>query len=217
MTDLPEPLEIGPADTQFACIWLHGLGADGHDFAPLIPELRLPQVRFVLPHAPVIPITVNHGMAMRGWYDIIRMDIGSEADEDAAGIHASRQKVESLLARERERGADTLFLAGFSQGGAIALHTGLRHEQPLAGILALSTYLPLASTLESERSRAHPNLPIFQAHGLHDPIIAVRHARATRDALQAQGYAPAYHEYDMPHSVAPQEVRDIAAWLGTHL
>ena len=210
-------IELGPADAASACIWLHGLGADGNDFAPLIPELRLPHVRFVLPHAPVRPITINGGMAMRGWYDILRMDIGSEADEDAAGIDASRREVERLIARERQRGADKILLAGFSQGGAVVLHTGLRHDQPLAGILALSTYLPLAAGLETGKHAANQDIPIFQAHGSHDPVIAVEHARASRDHLRQAGYAVDYREYPMAHAVAPEEIRDIAAFLKARL
>ena len=210
-------IEVGPSDADVCCIWLHGLGADGHDFAPLIPQLNLPHVRFILPHAPTRPITVNGGMVMRGWYDITAMDIGAAWREDETGIRESQALLEAHIERERNRGAQRIFLVGFSQGGAVALHTGLRHTAPLAGILALSAYLPLTASLEAEKSPANQNIPIFQAHGDHDPVIDLRHARATRDRLQQQGYGVEYREYPMAHAVAPEEIRDIAAWLQVHL
>ena len=197
-------------------IWLHGLGADGHDFEPLVPMLGLPRrraVRFVFPHAPERPVTINAGMRMRAWYDIAQLGGGVE---DSAGIRASQAQIEGLVARERARGIEPrrIVLAGFSQGGAIALHTGLRHAERLAGILALSTYLPLPGTLEAERSAANAGVPIFMAHGLHDEMIGIERALSSRDALEALGYALAWHEYPMAHAVCEEEVAAIAGWLG---
>ena len=203
-------IETGPG-AQAAVIWLHGLGADGHDFEPIVPELELPcAVRFVFPHAPVRPVTINQGMRMRAWYDIYQFGGGPE---DAAGIRASQALVEQLIAEERKRGATRIVLAGFSQGGAVVLHTALRHAEPLTGVLALSTYLPLAGTVEAERSAASAGLPIFMAHCLYDDIIPIRRAEQSRRALEALGYAVEWHEYPMPHSVCPQEIEDISAFL----
>jgi phospholipase/carboxylesterase len=220
MTQLPEAIEVETGATPDATvIWLHGLGADGHDFEPVVPELGLPAglgLRFVFPHAPVRPVTINMGMPMRAWYDILQMGGGRE---DAPGIRASQALVEALIARERDRGiaATRIVLAGFSQGGAIALHAGLRHTQPLAGVLALSTYLPLASTLAAERSEANRDAPVFLAHGTHDPMIGIDRARASRAALEALGYPVQWREYAMPHSVCAEELADIGAWLVSRL
>ncbi len=199
-----------------AVIWLHGLGADGHDFEPIVPELRLPSspaVRFVFPHAPIRPVTLNGGMPMRAWYDIISLD--GIRKEDEAGIRASQALVEGLIAREKARGIPVrrIVLAGFSQGGVLALQTGLRHAERLAGIMALSTYLPLAATLAAERSQINRDLPIFMAHGTQDPMIGMDKATASRDALGALGYVVAWHTYPMPHSVCAAEIGDISAWL----
>ena len=196
-------------------IWLHGLGADGHDFEPLVPMLGLPRrlaLRFVFPHAPERPVTINMGARMRAWYDIVRLGGGAE---DSAGIHQSQALLEGLIARERERGIapGRIVLAGFSQGGAIVLHTGLRHAERLAGIMALSTYLPLPATLETDRSPANADVPIFMAHGLNDEMIGIERALASRDALEALGYALAWHEYPMAHAVCEEEVTAIAGWL----
>ena len=195
-------------------LWLHGLGADGHDFEPIVPELglRFP-VRFVFPHAPVRPVTINGGMAMRAWYDILGFDRG--AREDAAGIRASAAAVVALVDREIERGMapERIVLAGFSQGGAIALHTALREPRPLAGVLALSTYLPLAATLASERSAANARVPIFMAHGTGDTVLPLSLAETSRAALQALGYAVEWHTYPMAHSVSIEEISAIGAWL----
>ena len=183
---------------QLAVIWLHGLGADGHDFEPIVPELPLPlPVRFVFPHAPVRPVTVNGGMAMRAWYDILGW--GSHVRQDAVGIRASAAAVTRLIDREIERGvpAERVVLAGFSQGGAIALHTALRESRRLAGVLALSTYLPLADTLAAERSSVSTGLPIFMAHGTDDPILPLAMAESSRRALQAAGYAVEWQVYPM--------------------
>jgi phospholipase/carboxylesterase len=216
MANLPEAIEIETAPSpDSAVIWLHGLGADGYDFEPIVPELRLPpqlRVRFVFPHAPVRPVTLNMGMPMRAWYDILQLGGGREDD---AGIRASQELVEGLLARELARGVPVrrIVLAGFSQGGAIALQTGLRYAERLGGIMALSTYLPLAGSLKAERSPAGRDLPIFMAHGTLDPMIAIARARESRAALQALGYAVEWREYAMPHSVCAEEIADIAAWL----
>jgi phospholipase/carboxylesterase len=205
-------LETGP-DPEAAVIWLHGLGADGHDFEPIVPELEVaPPLRYVFPHAPVRPVTVNSGMRMRAWYDIVQLGGGPE---DEAGIRASQSILESLIAKEIERGIapGKIVLAGFSQGGAIVLQTGLRYPQRLAGILALSTYLPIASTLEAERAEANRDLPIFMAHGTFDDVIPLHRAQASRKRLEALGYAVEWHEYPMPHSVCPPEIGEIAAFL----
>jgi phospholipase/carboxylesterase len=220
MTPALETIELETAAApDAAVIWLHGLGADGHDFEPIVPELRLPatvRLRFVFPHAPVRPVTLNMGMPMRAWYDIYQL---GGTREDSEGIRTSQAKVERLIARERARGvaARRIVLAGFSQGGAIALHTGLRHSEPLAGILALSTYLPLAGTLAAERSAANGALPVFMAHGGHDDIIPVERARQSRAHLEALGYPVAWREYPMPHAVCAPEIADIAGWLLTRL
>jgi phospholipase/carboxylesterase len=198
---------------QAAVLWLHGLGADGHDFEPIVPELELAQpVRFVFPHAPVRPVTINAGMRMRAWYDILQLGGGAE---DEAGVRDSQKLLEGLIAREKGRGvaAGKIVLAGFSQGGAIALQTALRYPERLAGILALSTYLPLGGTVENERSAANRDIPIFMAHGTHDDIIPLDRARASRKHLERLGYAVEWHEYGMPHSVCLPEIADIAAFL----
>ncbi len=205
-------LETG-RNPDAAVIWLHGLGADGHDFEPIVPELGLPRpVRFVFPHAPVRPVTLNSGMRMRAWYDIFQLGGGRE---DEAGIRASERLLQGLIAKELERGITParIVLAGFSQGGAIALQTALRYPERLAGLLALSTYLPLASRLESERGKANQDLPIFMAHGRFDDIIPIDRAQASRKRLEALGYAVEWHEYPMPHSVCPPEIAHIAAFL----
>lgn len=214
-TPLLEALEVGPRDRALASvIWLHGLGADGSDFVPVVPELGLPEtVRFVFPHAPVRPVTVNGGLPMRAWYDI--SSLGGEFVDDDAGLEDSRQHVERLIAREHERGvaARRIVLAGFSQGGAIALHTGLRHRQPLAGIMALSTYLPAAERLAAERSSANATTAIFMAHGRYDQIVPYRAGSRSRDYLRSLGQPVEWHDYPIEHSVSLPEIRDIAAWL----
>jgi len=216
MAQLPETIEVETgAPPDAAVIWLHGLGADGHDFEPMVPMLGLPRrlaARFVFPHAPERPVTINMGMRMRAWYDIA--ELGGRT-EDAEGIRSSQALLEGLIARERARGIEArrIVLAGFSQGGAIALQTGLRHPERLAGIMALSTWLPLAATLELERSAANRDVPLFMAHGLHDEMIGIERALRSRDALEALGYALEFHEYPMGHAVCPEEVAAIAAWL----
>jgi phospholipase/carboxylesterase len=214
MSDLLETLEIETgASPRAGVIWLHGLGADGHDFEPIVPELDLPKstaVRFTFPHAPVRPVTINGGARMRAWYDVT-----GDGQQDAAGIRASQAHVEALIARELARGipARAVVLAGFSQGGAMALHTGLRHPARLAGVVALSSYLPLPETLEQEMSQANRDVPIFMAHGTQDPLIPLSWAMRSRDRLAALGYAVEWHEYPMPHSVCAEEIADIGHWF----
>ena len=210
-----DSLEITTGDSpELSLLWLHGLGADGHDFEPIVPELGLTfPVRFVFPHAPVRAVTINGGMAMRAWYDILGFD--RRAKEDAVGIRASAAAVAELIDREIERGmaSERIVLAGFSQGGAIALHTALREPRPLAGVLALSTYLPLAASLASERSAAHSGVPIFMAHGTGDTVLPLSLAETSRAALLALGYAVEWHAYPMAHSVSMEEISAIGAWL----
>jgi len=214
--DLLDAIEIETAPAPHATvIWMHGLGADGHDFVPIIPELDLPQalaVRFVFPHAPMRPVTINAGMVMRAWYDVLELGGGRE---DEAGVRASQILVEALIAREKSRGipADRIVLAGFSQGGVMALQTGLRHPERLAGIMALSCYVPLARTLAAETTAANRDVPIFMAHGIYDDLIPVARARRSRDLLQGLGYGVEWREYPMPHSVSGEEVGDISRWL----
>jgi phospholipase/carboxylesterase len=203
-------------DPTWSIVWLHGLGADGHDFMPIVPELlraRWPALRFVFPHAPVRPVTLNGGMRMRAWYDIRDLDLHSRADE--AGVRESMAQVEALIAREGERGVppSRIVLAGFSQGGAIALATALRREAPLAGVLALSTYLPLGASSAAEATVAGKRTPVFMAHGTQDPVVRPEWGAASRDALVALGVPVQWHAYPMPHSVCAEEVADIATWL----
>ena len=202
-------IETG-AKPEAAVIWLHGLGADGHDFEPIVPELRLKKaVRFVFPHAPVRPVTINQGMRMRAWYDILQLGGGPE---DEAGLRAS-QKITEELIRAQGLPAKKIVLAGFSQGGAIVLQTALRHPERLAGVVALSTYLPLASTLAAERSEANRDIPIFMGHGQYDELIPPSRARASREHLEKLGYKIEWHEYPMPHSVCAPEIADLSAFL----
>lgn len=197
-------------------IWLHGLGADGHDFVPLVPELQLPAsllVRFVFPHAPLRPVTLNNGYVMRAWYDIKGLALQSE--QDAVGIHASAQLVQQLVQVEVAAGIATqrIVIAGFSQGGAIALHTALRYPQRLAGVLALSTYLPLHTTLTAEASDANRDVPILMCHGRQDAVVPPQLGQLSLNLLQTTGYSVDFRSYDMPHSVCHEEVRDISNWL----
>jgi len=198
---------------QAAVLWLHGLGADGHDFEPIVPELRLAKpVRFVFPHAPIQPVTINGGMRMRAWYDILQFGGGKE---DEKGIRASQGLLEDLISREVKNGIpeSNIVLAGFSQGGAIVLQTALRYPKKLAGVMALSTYLPIAATLAAERSAANAQIPIFMAHGQYDDIIPMQRAKDSRSQLEKNDYRVEWHEYPMPHSVCGEEVRDMSAWL----
>ena len=198
----------------FSIIWLHGLGADGEDFVPIADELQLPvAVRYIFPHAPSRPVTVNGGFVMRAWYDISGNDISAE--QDAAGIGAAQADIEALIAQEVARGIAPhhIFLAGFSQGGAIALHTALRQSKHLAGVLALSTYLPLADTVAAAATPDSRLTPLFIAHGRNDPIVPYSLGVTSRDALLAQGYRVEWHDYPMQHTVNPAELRDIEAWF----
>ncbi|TMH72391.1 MAG: alpha/beta fold hydrolase [Betaproteobacteria bacterium] len=215
MPELLDAIEIETVKNPTASvIWLHGLGADGNDFAPIVPELRLPKagIRFVFPHAPVRPVTINAGMRMRAWYDIAD---GANRREDERGVRASQVLIEALIAREKERGtkAGRLVLAGFSQGGAIALHAGLRDPERIAGIMALSAYVPVGEKLSAERSTANRDVPIFMGHGSDDPIIPLVRAEQSRNLLKSLGYPVEWHEYGMPHSVCPEELTDIGTWL----
>lgn len=215
MAEVLDAIEIETAKNPSASvIWLHGLGADGNDFAPIVPALGLPKaaIRFVFPHAPIQPVTINGGMRMRAWYDITD---GAIRREDESGVRASQKSIEALVAREKERGtpAKRLVLAGFSQGGAIALQTGLRHPERIAGVMALSTYLPIAEKFSAEASAANRDVPIYMAHGSYDPIVPLARAEESRALLQSLGYAVQWREFPMPHSVCAEEVAEIGAWL----
>jgi len=218
-------LDSGKAP-QHSIIWLHGLGADGEDFLPIADELKLPvAVRYIFPHAPRRPVTINGGFVMRAWYDVydiapsggLDLEAGRKQDED--GIRASQAEIEKLIAQEKARGiaAENIYLAGFSQGGAIVLHTGLRHAEKLGGILALSTYLPLSATLAAEASNAGRQTPIFMVHGRSDPVIPLAFGQSSAQLLTSQGYALEWHEYPMQHAVCEQELQDIERWLGSRL
>lgn len=208
-------VNTGPAP-KASVVWLHGLGADGHDFEPLVPELALPQttaVRFVFPHAPIRPVTVNGGYAMHAWYDIL--GVGPGGSEDENGIRDSADRVRRLLEREVARGipARQIVLAGFSQGGVIALHVGLRFPQRLAGVMALSTYLALKGTVVAESHKANTDVPIFMAHGTLDTVIPLSRGHDARDCLVGRGYPVEWHDYPMAHQVCGEEVQAIGAWL----
>ena len=218
MADLLDSIQVETApNPTVAVILMHGLGAAGHDFEPIVPELGLPTrpaIRFLFPHAPLRPVTINQGHVMRAWYDI--RALAGVRREDEAGVRQSAQQVEALMERERQRGIapGRQVLAGFSQGGAMALHVGLRHRERLAGVLALSCYLPLAATLATEASPANRDVPIFWAHGVHDPMIPLVMAEHGREQVAALGYPIEWHQYPMPHSVCAEEIADIARWLG---
>jgi phospholipase/carboxylesterase len=208
-------IETGSAPSA-AVVWLHGLGADGNDFVPVVKELRLPpqfHIRFVFPHAPMMPVTINNGYVMRAWYDVTYD--GLDRRPDARGIVASQAAVDALLAREKARGiaSERIVLAGFSQGGAITLQAGLRHGETLAGLMVLSSYLPLPETLAAEAAPANAQTPIFMAHGTDDPVIDIELGQRSRALLAEQGYRVEWHEYPMPHSVCLEEIQDISRWL----
>ncbi len=214
MNTLLPCVEITSDNTTHSVIWLHGLGADGHDFEPIVNELTLAQtIRFIFPHAPKMPVTINNGMIMPAWYDIKAAQIDNSQDE--AGIKTSQHAILALIEREIERGikSENIILAGFSQGGAIALHTALRYQKPLAGIMGLSTYLPLADTLEDEINNANKNTPVFLAHGRHDPVIPLQLASDTQTALNKLGYTVELKKYEMEHSVCPEEIDNISDWI----
>ena len=207
----------GPA--RACVIWLHGLGADGHDFVPIVPELGLEDagVRFIFPHAPMRPVTINAGMTMRAWFDIY--SLGRLDQQDAQGIADSAERVRGLIAEQQAAGipAERIVLAGFSQGGAIALHTALRHPERLGGLLALSTFLPMHETLEAERVAANADIDILMCHGDYDPVLPLQLGAWSRDLLQELGYAVDWRSYRMQHQVCPAQIADIAAWLGARL
>ena len=212
-------IETGP-QPRHSVLWLHGLGADGHDFEPVVPELARsgwPPLRFVFPHAPVRPITLNGGMRMRGWYDIHGLELMAIEDKD--GVLASVAEVERLIARERQRGVDShrILLAGFSQGGAVALAAGLTHPERLAGLVALSTYLPIAAHIEAQRAPIQAGLTVFMGHGAVDPIVPQMLGLAARQRLQAWGHPVEWHSYGMPHSVCAEEIHDLSGWMERHL
>lgn len=207
-------VEIDSGNSTHSVIWLHGLGADGHDFEPIVNELNLQHsIRFIFPHAPSMPVTVNNGMTMPAWYDIAAAQINQQ--QDGIGIRRSQSAILALIEREIERGINSqdIILAGFSQGGAIALHTGLRFEKPLAGIMGLSTYLPLVSSVENEITDANASTSLFLAHGTHDPVIPLQLALDTNATLNKLGYTTEFHQYEMEHSVCPKEIDDISKWI----
>jgi phospholipase/carboxylesterase len=208
-------IETGPNPTA-SVIWLHGLGASGDDFVPIVRELDLegvPAIRFIFPHAPTMPVTINNGYVMRAWYDIIGADLSRREDEK--GLRSSQRMVEQLIAQEKARGvpAGRIVLAGFSQGCAMTIQTGLRHPEKLAGLLCLSGYVPLHTTIAEERHAANQDTPIFMAHGRGDQVIPIIRAEQSRDLLRSLGYEVEWHEYMMPHSVCQEEVDDISAWF----
>ncbi len=220
MANLLEAVEIQTGKKpEASIIWMHGLGADGNDFVPVVNELDLtgaPAVRFVFPHAPMRAVTINNGYVMRAWYDVSLEDLaGNSRRADERGVRESQGQIELLIERERARGiaAQRVVLAGFSQGGAIALQTGLRHDERLAGIMALSTYLPLAESLPGEAAPANKATPIFMAHGTFDPVVPYAMGAGSLTYLSALGYRTEWHEYPMQHSVCPEEIHDIGAWL----
>ncbi len=220
MTALLETIELETAaNPTAAVIWMHGLGADGNDFVPIVNEIDLsgvPGIRFIFPHAPTRPVTINNGYVMRAWYDISFGDLdGNTRKADEKGVRESQAQIGQLIARENGRGIATckIVLAGFSQGGAIALHTGLRYPERLAGVMALSTYLPLAESFTKEATPANAKTPVFMAHGTQDPVVPYAMGRGSRDLLQQAGYALEWQEYPMQHSVCLEEVADIGRWM----
>ena len=212
---LPDCVEVNSGENPVgSVIWLHGLGADGHDFEPIVPELCLPDdlpLRFVFPHAPMRPVTINGGMVMRAWYDIVTLDAEGRADAD--GVRESTASLEALIAREIQRGipADKIVVAGFSMGGAVAINTALNTAHSLAGLMALSTYLPLPG--EVDGSSGCRDLPVFMAHGSFDPMLPMQWGRLSAQKLEETGFKVEWHDYPMAHAVCPQEIADIREWL----
>ena len=217
MSTLLETIELdSAADPTVSIIWMHGLGADGNDFVPLVKELDLrgcPAIRFIFPNAGTMPVTINNGYVMRSWYDIVSSDLVRREDE--GGLRASQAQIEALIAREKARGipASRIILAGFSQGCAMTLQTGLRHPETLAGLMCLSGYLPLADKTAAERTPASLQTPIFMAHGTADPVVQIARAQQSRDLLTGMGYKVEWHEYMMQHSLCLEEIDAIGAWL----
>lgn len=216
-TALPETLERSTGENPgWSVLWLHGLGADGNDFVPIVPELLRPEwpaIRFVFPHAPMRAVTINGGMRMRAWYDIRDMDLSNRAD--AEGVEESVAQVEALVAREAERGvpASRVLLAGFSQGGAIALAAGIRRSEPLAGLIALSTYLPLGQATLAPLTAAARAQPVFMAHGLHDPVVPYSGGKRSRDVLRDAGFQVEWNAWPMAHQVCAEEIAALSAWM----
>lgn len=217
MSTLLETIELDSApNPTVSIIWMHGLGADGNDFVPLVKELDLrgcPAIRFIFPNAGTMPVTINNGYVMRAWYDILVSDLVRREDEN--GLRASQAQIEALIAREKARGipASKIILAGFSQGCAMTLQTGLRHPEALAGLMCLSGYLPLADKTAAERTPASLNTPVFMAHGVADPVVQIARAEQSRDLLTGMGYKVEWHAYRMQHSLCQEEINDIGAWL----
>lgn len=220
MEKILEAVEIETGKNPSASvIWMHGLGADGNDFVPIVNELDLdgtPAIRFLFPHAPMRPVTINNGFVMRAWFDVSLGDLdGQSRRADERGVRESQAQITALIEREAKRGVEPehIVLAGFSQGGAVALQTGLRYPRRLAGVMALSTYLPLADTLAREAAPANKATPIFMAHGIYDPLIPLAMGAGSMTLLTGFGYTVEWRQYPMPHSVCPQEIEDIGAWL----
>lgn len=208
-------VETAPKPTA-SVIWMHGLGADGSDFVPIIRELDLtgcPAIRFIFPHAPMMQVTINNGYTMRAWYDVLSRDFVSNDDDKT--LRSSQALVEQLIAHEKARGiaADKIVLGGFSQGGAMTLQTGLRHPEKLAGLMVLSSYLPLSHLVEKERNPANQNTSIFMVHGIDDQVIDFDYAKQSSDTLESLGYPVEWHEYPMPHSLCREEIDDLSAWF----
>jgi phospholipase/carboxylesterase len=219
MNDDPIEIETGSAP-RTSLIVLHGLGASGDDFVPVCEALDLAgagSVRFVFPHAPMRPVTINGGYVMRAWYDIVASDLARREDE--AGLRASRDAIDALIERERARGvaSERIVLMGFSQGCALALMAGLRHAERLGGVVGLSGYLPLAPLTAAERSDANRDLPVFLAHGVHDPVVPIARALASRELLRALGHPVEWHDYPIEHTVSMPEIDDVGAWLRRRL
>jgi phospholipase/carboxylesterase len=210
-------IKIGPDQAEYSVIWMHGLGADGYDFEPLIPELGLSddyKIRFILPHAPTQAVTINGGMEMPAWYDILD-SAKIDAQQDTKGIHQAADYIKAFIENEKSQGVSpkNIFLVGFSQGGVVALQTGLRYPEKLAGILALSTYLPLPETLATELSTANKNIPIMMTHGEFDQVIPIAIGRHSRDLIEKEGVKIEWYEYPMEHAVIPDEIEDISKWF----
>lgn len=211
--ELTHPSQSDGSKINASVIWLHGLGADGYDFAPIVEELKLPNIRFILPHAPLRPVTMNNGYIMPAWYDLYGLT--AVGREDEIGIKASQKYINSLIEMEIKKGvpSDRIVLAGFSQGGAMVLHTALRYPQKLAGVIALSTYLPLRNLLETELNTANAHTPVFMAHGIYDEVITLERSQISLKLLQDRQIPVSWHEYNMAHSVCPQEIYDIRSFL----
>ena len=218
--ETPDRVTLEPAAATHAVIWLHGLGADGHDFVPIVPALQLPPklgVRYVFPHAPVRPVTIANGMPLRAWFDIL--DLNRRGVQDRAGIHASQQRIEALIDEQIALGIapENILLAGFAQGGAMALQTALRSPHRLAGVMGLSTYLPLDSTLPAEASAANRRIPLLLQHGLYDPVLSFELGVASRDRLVELGYAVRWNQYPMQHEVSVEQIADVSAFMKEQL